>query len=198
MIRQVENTDLPDEMFDEVVKAHEKNPHITEAFIDPENTEVLLGEDVTLLASSSSVLTAQLISSVEALGAVRQQLAHLVEKARNMQQELARRGIRMDFDELNAPMLGTTEIHTVGAITPAPGVTESIPEPLEEDEILDEVVPVELQDTRSVAQIRRDATPPANPTDAANFAQQMGADHMKAIEAGMREAAKLQQRSAGL
>lgn len=213
-VEEDEQEVIPDDMFDEVRRIHaayQPGPPLKEETIlltegDIDDIDSRIGTDVMNTVLETPVLMQRLVEAVDMLTEMRQGLTQLHENARGMQVELASRGMRIDFDELNAPMIGGTEVHTVGPITPSPGLTTGIPEPEEErgdgdmsydPTSFEEQTPSSAIDTRNVAAIRREATPPPSEADRANFAQQTGADHLKAIEIGMSEAKRLQRRAAG-
>ncbi len=148
----------------------DKESIIAEAAVDAVNP---------LAETTKGNLVANLMDLVEALENAQEQVVLLSNEARQYQAELADRGTHMQFDALDGIL---TIAHN---ITPAPGITESIPE---EFDTVEQITIREPLDNRTATQIQRDAAPTKDEVvaESATLEEYSGREMQKAINSMMK------------
>ena len=136
------------------------------------------------LAGYSSMATGDLVTDImqriDALEAAKKLVENEAKEAREIQAELARRGLKMEFDSLKVG----ADIVTVHPEIPSPGLTETIPEEFDE---VSQISVREPLDNRSVAEIRKEAVVSAAEAanDSASLQEFSGREYSKAIQTMM-------------
>jgi len=133
------------------------------------------------LASYGSMTTSDLVTDImqriDSLEAAKKLVENEAKEAREIQAELARRGLKMEFDSLKVG----ADVITVHPEIPSPGLTETIPEEFED---VSQISVREPLDNRSVAEIRRESVVPAAEAanDSTSLQEFSGREYSKAIQ----------------